>query len=501
MRDEGATLADAIDVGIESIEIPFADAYDVYLALRDTFGAQKVFLLESLAGPAKDSQSALVGVLPVLTIDIQRTAISLGGEAALAERLASDLLARRVAVRDGERLSIAAGVQVWDVLRAVQAAFRLSRDGARSSYVFGYFGYFGYDTARFIEKLPYKIKDDGDRPEISLALFQAVVSFDLAKRSARLIRARSSFWPSAPGDAVARLLSSVPLTQGSDGVPPVPRPDHVAGTISRAHYLEIVKRALHHVGIGDIYQVQLGHELHIRSTADPLTVYRRLRARNPSPYMYLAQLGRQTLIGASPELFLRISDGVITMRPLAGTARRGQGEQEDAAAAARLRSDVKEVAEHIMLVDLCRNDIGRVCEPGTLDVDELLVIEKYSTVFHLVSNVLGRLAPRRDVYDVIAATFPAGTMTGAPKIRATEIIEDLETTRRGIYAGAIGVIDFSGYANLALCIRTAVHSEGQYVIRASAGTVADSDPEYEWRETIAKLNATYWAIAGEEYVG
>jgi anthranilate synthase component 1 len=162
---------------------------------------------------------------------------------------------------------------------------------------------------------------------------------------------------------------------------------------------------------------------------------------------------------------------------------------------------VKEIAEHIMLVDLCRNDIGRVCEPGTLDVDELLVIEKYSTVFHLVSNVLGRLTPRRDVYDVIAATFPAGTMTGAPKIRATEIIEDLETTRRGIYAGAIGVIDFSGYANLALCIRTAVHSEGQYVIRASAGTVADSDPEYEWRETIAKLNATYWAIAGEEYVG
>ena len=188
----------------------------------------------------------------------------------------------------------------------------------------------------------------------------------------------------------------------------------------------------------------------------------------------------------------------MAMRPLAGTIRRGKTEAETIKAAATLRANAKEVAEHVMLVDLCRNDFGRVCIPGSLEVTDLLATELYSHVIHLVSHVIAELDDNQDIYDLIAASFPAGTMTGTPKIRAMEIIEALETTRRGIYAGAIGLIDFNGDANLALCIRTAFHQEGRYFIRASAGIVADSEPEAEWDETLAKLGATYWAITGEE---
>jgi anthranilate synthase component 1 len=214
--------------------------------------------------------------------------------------------------------------------------------------------------------------------------------------------------------------------------------------------------------------------------------------------MYFAPFGDVTLIGASPETFIRVEGGTIAMRPIAGTVRRGATADEDAILISALREDEKERAEHIMLVDLCRNDIGRVCVPGTLRVDELMVVEGYSHVSHLVSHVAADVRRGVDVYDAIAATFPAGTMTGAPKVRAMEIIAELEITRRGIYAGAVGVIDFGGYANLALCIRSATHSRGHYRLRASAGVVADSKAENEWRETLKKMGAVYWAVTGEE---
>ena len=214
--------------------------------------------------------------------------------------------------------------------------------------------------------------------------------------------------------------------------------------------------------------------------------------------MYLARFGAVTVIGASPEVFVRIEGDVVTMRPLAGTVPRSFDPAIDRGRAAALLADPKEVAEHIMLVDLCRNDIGRICRPGSLDVDVLMAPEAYSHVIHMVSNVTGTKDVAHDPYDVIAATFPAGTMTGAPKIRAMEIIEALETARRGLYAGAVGMIDFNGFTNLALCIRSTLHAEGAYRIRASAGVVADSVPEKEWRETLAKMGASYWAITGSE---
>jgi anthranilate synthase component 1 len=240
--------------------------------------------------------------------------------------------------------------------------------------------------------------------------------------------------------------------------------------------------------------VQIGHELAIRSTADPLTVYRRLRERNPSPYMYLATLAGQRVIGASPELFVRIEDRTVTMRPIAGTVPRGG--HADLETSHRLLADPKEVAEHIMLVDLCRNDIGRIARRDTLHVSDQLAVERYSHVLHLVSTVHGRA--EKDAYDTIAALFPAGTMTGTPKIRAMEIIESVERSRRGLYAGALGLIDVGGYTNLALCIRTLFHHGGVYRTRASAGIVADSAPGAEWTETLAKMSATHWAVTGKE---
>jgi anthranilate synthase component 1 len=222
-----------------------------------------------------------------------------------------------------------------------------------------------------------------------------------------------------------------------------------------------------------------------------------LRNINPSPYMYYAPLHTARIIGASPELFVRLEENSVTMRPIAGTTKRGNDPECDRISIKKLSEDRKERAEHLMLIDLCRNDLGRICAPGTLEVNERMLVESYSHVFHLVSNIEAHVEPSLDIYDVIAATFPAGTMTGAPKIRAMELIETLENRRRGLYGGAIGFISFNGNAVLGLCIRTALWSAGSYALRASAGIVADSSPESEWDETLNKLSATLLAVRGE----
>jgi len=493
-REAGGT----IDVHLKTYPMEFREPFQAYLSCRDLFGPESAFLLESLSGPRQDARSATVGFRPLLTVEIQNCRVSLSGETKIVD-IVSRAIEQSGSVHIGSGdITIEENADLWKILRVIQNLFTVDGKTSADSYSFGFFGYFGYDTVRFIETLPRKIEARDGAPDICLSVFEGVIKFDLANRTAELIKADSTLWAPTPLDDITRHLAGETLSEIRDDIPEVPAPLSISDSITQQRYAEIVQQALYHIGIGDIYQVQLGHELTIRSAADPLAVYRRLRARNPAPYMYLAQLGSATLIGASPEVFLRAEAGTITMRPLAGTIRRGRDDEEDAAAAAKLRADEKEIAEHVMLVDLCRNDIGRICIPRTLAVTELLAIEKYSHVFHLVSNVIGKVSEEIDIYDAIAATFPAGTMTGAPKVRAMEIIEELETSRRGVYAGAVGLIDFSGYANLALCIRTAIHDGRDYVIRASAGIVADSHPDQEWRETRSKLGATYWAITGTE---
>ncbi|WP_405095696.1 anthranilate synthase component I family protein [Micromonospora sp. NBC_01412] len=480
-----------VPVATERHRVRVADPFAAYLALRRRFGAEQVYLLESPAGPAGDTRHAYVGFGELLSVSVTGREVTVTGRPALAEA------ARRRA----------AGVdRLEEVLRVVHELF--DAPGDPGDFSFGFLAFLGYDAARHFERLPYLIERGPRLPHACLVLHRGLVRFDLVTGTAELLLHRSPLWPDDPADALVALLDAAAPERSGDAAPAgagdpsaaeVPMPPFVVDDdVAEADYHRTVDRCLGHIAAGDIYQVQIGHELTIRSDADPVRVYERLRRRNPSPYMYLAPLAGQTVIGASPELFVRVEDGTATMRPIAGTAPRVGDPARDRAVGERLSTDPKEIAEHVMLVDLCRNDIGRICRPDTLDVPETLVVERYSHVLHLVSTVSGEVSPELDTYDVLAAVFPAGTMTGAPKIRAMEIIESMEASRRGLYAGAIGLIGTGGHVNLALCIRTVLHDGESYHTRASAGVVADSRPEREWRETLAKLSAGYWAVTGEE---
>lgn len=485
-----------IPVTLRREEAPFRMPFDVFNRLSEVLGEDHVFIVESLSGPKPDTRSAVVGVNKLLTIEVRRRRVRIDGVAEVAAR-ARAAVGGAPAGDDGS-FELAALGDVWDLLRRVQACFELKGATSGSAFGFGYFGYFGYDTAHYVEELPYLIAPSTDAPDISLSIFQSVVRYDLVAARCEIVTATSPHWEGVSPEIITGAIEGCAEAAMEESAPAVPAPIGITDSTTQDAYHRDVAAALDYIAIGDIYQVQIGHELSIETEATPLEVYARLRARNPAPYMYLARFGEVAVIGASPEVFVRIEAGLVTMRPLAGTVPRSGEPEVDRERSDALLADPKEVAEHIMLVDLCRNDIGRICEPGTLDVDVLMEPEVYSHVIHMVSNVTGTKRARQDPFDVIAATFPAGTMTGTPKIRAMEIIEELETARRGIYAGAVGMIDFAGFTNLALCIRSTLYTDGVYRIRASAGVVADSVPEKEWRETLAKMGGSYWAITGEE---
>lgn len=490
----------SIPVTTEIHEIPFQEALEAYLLLQEHFGEHGVFLLESMTGPSKDAQSTFIGFQPLLKIMIKGTSLKFDGCSSIVKRLLDGAMSAGLLIVEDE-LHLKNRECLWGFLRFVQSLFSVEVPEPGQSFYFGLFGYLGYDTAWSVEKLPYMIPDEDSVPDIILSIYQGLVEYNLVTHTAQLILNQSNDheWDKLSVDDIIHVLDRTSERQSGNATDHIEAPLEVEFTIDRQVYENHVTKALSYISIGDIYQVQLGNQVNIRSEVEPLTVYRRLRERNPSPYMYLVPYSEMALIGASPELFVKIQGGNIAMRPIAGTCPRGHTEEEDLILTNKLMSDEKEISEHIMLVDLCRNDIGRVCREGTLEVEELMIIEKYSHVNHLVSSVEGKVDCGKDVFDIIAATFPAGTMTGAPKVRAMEIIEELETTRRGPYAGALGFIDFNGYVNMALCIRTAVYREpGNYSIRASAGVVADSKPENEWRETFHKMGALYWAITGKE---
>ncbi|MFQ5961093.1 MAG: anthranilate synthase component I family protein, partial [Candidatus Methylomirabilales bacterium] len=278
-------------------------------------------------------------------------------------------------------------------------------------------------------------------------------------------------------------------------VAPLPsRSSEVKSTFSREGFCQAVLTCKDYVAAGDIIQAVLSQRLELKTGADPFDVYRALRIINPSPYMFFLRLGDLSLAGSSPEVLVRLEEGQIDLRPIAGTRPRGQSEMEDRALAMELLDDPKERAEHIMLVDLGRNDVGRVATPGSVEVNELMVIERYSHVMHIVSNVRGGLQEGRDAFDLLRATFPAGTVSGAPKIRAMEIIEELEPAKRGPYAGAIGYVSFSGNMDTCITIRTILFTKERAWIQVGAGIVADSDPDREYQETLSKAAAMLRAI-------
>ncbi len=352
----------------------------------------------------------------------------------------------------------------------------------------GAVGYAGYDAVRWFEKIPDRAPAFLRVPDLYFIFPGEIVVFDHADQSCRIILYHQ--------DRLRLTLLQSALEPKSR--PRVAQPNIQAGPLSSncgyAKFIGMVNKAKAYIYAGDIFQVVLSQRFSCRVTSPAFTVYQACRRANPSPYMYYLNLSGLQVIGSSPELLVKLTDGEVMIRPLAGTRPRGRNHDEDRALARELLRDHKERAEHVMLVDLARNDIGRVCSYGSVRPDFLLKVEKYSRVMHLVSDIRGRLAPGRDAFDLFRASFPAGTVTGAPKIRAMEIIDELEPQRRAIYAGAIGYFGYDGNMDMCIAIRTIVMKNRRCYIQAGAGIVADSNPRREYLETLNKANALFRAV-------
>jgi len=371
----------------------------------------------------------------------------------------------------------------------------------------GAFGFFSYDTVRHIERLPKAPRRALDYPDACFVFTDALVVIDNWRGQARVIvsvpvpaGATSDMLQALHARATATLDDTIARLQGPEVLSALSLhedapPAQARSTYERAAFLRDVDRIKEYILSGDVFQALLARRMFVPLDFDPTTLYRTLRALNPSPYMFHLQLDGLELVGSSPEMMLRVADGKVTVRPIAGTRPRGRTAAEDRALADELISDEKERAEHVMLVDLGRNDVGRLAEYGSVEVTDLMVIEQYSHVFHIVSQVEGRLPPGASALDAFRAVFPAGTMTGAPKVRAMEIIDELEPERRGAYAGALGVIGAGDTRmDLAITIRTCVIADGVASVQAGAGIVHDSVPEKEWEETENKARAMLTAI-------
>ena len=370
----------------------------------------------------------------------------------------------------------------------------------------GWVGYFSYDTVRYVEsRLAQSAPpDDMALPDLSLMLSEEVVVFDNLAGALTLIVNADVSEPNAFADAIAR-LDALEGQLSAEGVPLEPVSLAAGDTrkiearaqfaTDQATFEDWVERIKEYILAGDVMQVVPSQRMTLPFDKSPLTLYRALRHLNPSPYLYFVDLGEVQIVGSSPEILVRLEKGEVTVRPIAGTRKRGHDAEEDAALAQELLSDQKEIAEHLMLIDLGRNDVGQIAEPGTVALTENMVVERYSHVMHIVSNVSATVREGVGPMDALRATLPAGTLSGAPKLRAMEIISELETIKRGIYGGAVGYISWSGEMDTAIAIRTAVIKDKELRIQAGAGVVADSVPSLEWEETLNKARAMLRAVA------
>ena len=366
----------------------------------------------------------------------------------------------------------------------------------------GLVGYLGYDCIRYIEpKLSNsRLSDPLGTPDALFMVSEEVAVFDNLNNKLFLIVLSESESRTDISKAKERLkvLSEKlanPLTYETSGKieEPVTENDFVSG-FGEKDFKETVEQVKEYIKAGDVMQVVCSQRMSVPFTADPIELYRSIRHLNPSPYLYYLNLGEIYIVGSSPEILARLEDGEVTVRPIAGTRRRGKDEEEDVAMEKDMINDPKEIAEHLMLIDLGRNDIGRVAEPGSVEVTQKFGIERYSHVMHMVSNVKAKLRKGLKAMDVVRATFPAGTLSGAPKIRAMEIIEEFEPVKRGIYGGAVGYFSWQGNMDMAIAIRTAIIKDEVLYIQAGGGFVADSDPELEWKESLNKGRAIFKAV-------
>jgi anthranilate synthase component I len=487
--DQGAVAALIRERGVNCVPIYreiLADLETPVSAYLKVVGhARQGFLLESVEGGERVARYSFIGADPLCTLRLHDGILRrIEADGATAERPFADPL-----VALDEELG----------------RFRTVASPDLPRFSGGAVGYLGYEATRYFERLPTPERDALGLPDGVFLLADALLVFDHVRRR---VKAVAHVLPDLTGGDVAAAYARAEakidelLARLRAPLGPTPianrHPEYFDAApvhnTTRAEYEAKVRRAKEYIAAGDIFQVVLSQRLDRPTAADPFTIYRALRAVNPSPYMYFLQFGDFQIVGASPELLVRLEDGVVTNHPIAGTYPRGADEAEDAALAERLLADEKERAEHIMLVDLGRNDVGRVAVPGTVRVPKLLTVERYSHVMHLVSNVEGDLRPDLRGVDALRACFPAGTVSGAPKIRAMEIIAELERDRRGPYSGAVGYVGFDGALDTAITLRTMVVKDGIVSMQAGGGIVADSDPGREYEECFHKLGGSLRAV-------
>ena len=404
----------------------------------------------------------------------------------------------------GETEILDSGADPLEVLRDRLRAFEAVQptDFALPRFIGGAVGMIGYDWVRFVEKIPDANPDKVGLPDAFFVLPEFVIVYDNVRHTALIVvhaeveqgADLEAAWKTADARIEAMVEQIRQPLAAEPRRPAVRQPMDVERSMTEEGFHDAVKRAKEYIEAGDIFQVVLAQQFQLPLQVDPFSIYRHLRIINPSPYMFFIRMEDAVLVGSSPEILVRLEGERIDVRPIAGTRWRGETPEEDRQLEQDLLADPKERAEHLMLVDLGRNDAGRVAEIGSVEVDEYAVVERYSHVMHIVSNVHGKLRPGLDWLDVLRATFPAGTLSGAPKVRAMQIIDELETVRRGFFGGCCGYLDYSGNMDMAITIRTMVAKDGKVTLEAGAGVVADSEPEYEFEETMNKARAVLTAI-------
>ncbi len=458
---------------IDDLETPVS-AY-----LKVGTGRPYAFLLESVEG------GAVKGRYSILTLDPDVVWRCRDGKAAVAR--GADVASDRFVDESEDALTS---------LRRLMAASRFDLPADLPPMAAGLFGAFGYDMVRLLEPLGQANPDPLDLPDAVLSRPSLVAIFDSVSHEIVLVAAAYPDGTTPAEQALSQALARLDdfearLDQGLARPRAAPLPTPAFQTrVDGPAYAAMVDRAKRYIEAGDIFQVVLSHRLSAEWTRDPFAFYRSLRRQNPSPYLFYLNFGGFQMAGSSPEILVRLKDGGVTIRPLAGTRARGATEAEDQRLEAELLADPKERAEHLMLLDLGRNDVGRVSRPGSVTVTESFVVERYSQVMHIVSNVTGKADPKLDAVDTLLAALPAGTLSGAPKVRAMEIIDELETEKRGIgYGGGVGYISSDGQADICIVLRTALFTPGKIHVQAGAGVVADSDAAAEYAETLAKARA------------
>ncbi len=489
-RDEFQTLAQRGNLVPVYRELPadLETPVSVYLKLRarDT---QESFLLESVEGGEQVARYSFIGVNPTRVVTLRGATVT---------------------IRNGSTTAHATQGDPLCALRELLAPYRAVELPDLPRFIGGAVGFLNYDMARHFERLRASRADAppndplADLPDAMFLLADTLIVFDHVKRRLLVIANAHVDGDAAAAydQAVARIHELIARVRQPLYLPPrgsVANGFQLESNLTRERYCEMARRAQAHIAAGDIFQVVLSQRFERVTHAEAFEIYRALRRLNPSPYMFFLDLGDAQLIGASPETLTRLEDGVAQLNPIAGTRRRGANAREDAELERELQNDPKERAEHVMLVDLGRNDLGRVCEFGSVTVQDFATVERYSHVMHLVSRVVGKLRAEYDAFDLTRATFPAGTLSGAPKVRAMEIIDELEGAPRGPYAGAVGYFGFPterhrGNMDLCITIRTIVLRAQRAYIQAGAGIVADSIPENEYQECVNKAQALAEAI-------